>query len=107
MPKVIFKDHSGSELETVEVDSGSSLMQAAIDNGIDGITAECGGACSCATCHCYIGEPWIGKTSAPSDMEKELLLCVVDPKGNSRLACQVNVTDELNGVEVIIPESQY
>lgn len=107
MPKVIFKDHTGYELETVEVDSGSSLMQAAIDNGIEGITAECGGACSCATCHCYVGDAWLSKTSAPSDMEKELLLCVVEPKDNSRLACQVGVTEALDGVEVVIPESQY
>lgn len=107
MPKVIFKDHSGNELDAVEVEVGSNLMQAAIDNGIDGITAECGGACSCATCHCYIEDTWVSKTSARSDMEKELLLCVIDPKDNSRLACQVEVTDALDGIEVVIPESQY
>lgn len=107
MPKVIFKDHTGQELECVEADLGTSVMHVAIDNGIDGISAECGGACSCATCHCYIEAPWAEKIPEVGDMERELLTCVMEPNEFSRLACQVEITEALDGVVVIVPESQF
>ena len=72
MPLVNFFDHDGNQYE-VNVEAGTTIMQAAIDNGIDGIAAECGGACSCATCHCYIDENWTEKTGEPSDIEKQML----------------------------------
>ena len=107
MPKVIFKDHEGNDIQEVQVESGSSVMQATIDNGIEGIDAECGGACSCATCHCYIDDTWLERVSPAQGMELDLLQVVDEPRDGSRLACQVKVTDELDGVIVSIPESQY
>lgn len=106
MPVVKFVTSDGATTE-VEVETGANLMQAAVDNGIDGIIAECGGACSCATCHCYIDDAWTGKTGEPGDTEKDMLECVLDPKENSRLSCQIEVTDEMDGLVVNIPESQY
>ena len=82
-------------------------MQGAVDNMIDGILAECGGCCSCATCHCYIEESWQDKVDPASDMETDLLDCVTDPKDTSRLSCQIKVTDALDGLIVHLPESQF
>ena len=106
MPLVKFVTHDGNTKE-VDVEVGTNLMQAAVDNGIDGIVAECGGACSCATCHCYIDENWVAKTGEPNETEKEMLECVLDPQANSRLSCQVESTDAMDGLVVNIPESQY
>lgn len=106
MPLVTFVSHDGNKTE-VNVESGSSLMQAAVENGVDGILGECGGVCSCATCHCYIDKAWRSKTGEPESMEKDMLDCVLDPQDNSRLSCQVQVSDELDGLVVHLPESQY
>lgn len=106
MPKVTFIEASGSSHE-VDLSNGISLMQGAVDNMIDGIVAECGGSCSCATCHCYIDESWVDKVEAASDMERDLLDCVTEPKDNSRLSCQINISDALNGLVVHLPESQF
>ena len=106
MPLVNFFDHDGNQYE-VNVEAGTTIMQAAIDNGIDGIAAECGGACSCATCHCYIDENWTEKTGEPSDIEKQMPECALDPQDNSRLGCQVEITDEMDGIVVRLPESQF
>lgn len=106
MPQVTFITHDGNATE-VHVESGTSLMQAALDNGVDAILGECGGACSCATCHCYIDESWVSKTGEPESTEKDMLDCVLDPKSNSRLSCQVELTDSLDGLIVHLPESQY
>ncbi|MGV6806859.1 MAG: 2Fe-2S iron-sulfur cluster-binding protein [bacterium] len=106
MPVVNFVDHDGNQFEA-NVEAGTSIMNAAIDNGIDGILAECGGACSCATCHCYIDDAWFEKVGPASELEQEMLDCAVEPKETSRLGCQVPVTDELDGIVVHLPESQY
>ncbi|MCK9469427.1 MAG: 2Fe-2S iron-sulfur cluster-binding protein [Porticoccaceae bacterium] len=106
MTKVTFIDHAGTEHQ-VEVEKGTSLMQAAMDNGVDGIVAECGGACSCATCHCYVDEAWVARTGEPSDIEKDMLDCVLDPQPNSRLSCQIIIDDSLDGLVVRLPESQF
>lgn len=106
MPLITFIAHDGTS-QDVHVESGVSLMQAAVDNGIEGIVAECGGACSCATCHCYIDEAWLSKTGETSEMEDTMLDCVTDPKPNSRLSCQITVRDKLDGLVVRIPESQF
>ncbi|MFA7553658.1 MAG: 2Fe-2S iron-sulfur cluster-binding protein [Spongiibacteraceae bacterium] len=106
MPVVKFVNHDGT-INEVEVTAGASLMQAAVDNGIDSIIAECGGACSCATCHCYIDDAWVEAVGQPGETEKDMLECVIDPQPNSRLSCQVHITDELDGLVVKLPESQY
>ena len=106
MTQVTFFDPAGTE-HKVNVEKGTSLMQAAMDNGIDGIVAECGGACSCATCHCYIDESWVAKVGDPSDIEKDMLDCVIDPQPNSRLSCQVIVDETLEGLVVRLPKSQF
>lgn len=105
MALIKYIQHNGNEYEA-EVNEGNSVMQGAIDNGIDGILAECGGACSCATCHVYVDEAWLDKIPAAEDMEKAMVECVLDPKDNSRLSCQIEVTAELNGLVVRLPESQ-
>ncbi len=106
MPLINYIEANGNQYEA-DVAVGDSVMQGAVDNMIDGILAECGGACACATCHCYVDEAWISKIPAPSDMEKDLLEAVVDPKENSRLSCQVIVTDDMDGFTVHLPASQY
>jgi 2Fe-2S ferredoxin len=105
MPTIKYILQDGSEHQ-VNVETGSSVMQGALDNMIEGIEAECGGFCSCATCHCYVDEPWLDKLSEPSDAEKEMLEFTFDPMPNSRLSCQITVTDELDGLIVRLPEEQ-
>ena|SRR5690554_2310276 len=106
MPSIKFITHDGNEHE-VQAETGSSVMQAALDNGIDAIIGECGGACSCATCHCYVDESWTDKIDGPTDLEKDMLDCVLDPQDNSRLSCQIQITDAVDGLVVRLPESQY
>ena len=91
----------------IEHDGGYSIMQAALDNMLEGIVAECGGACSCATCNCYIDEAWTDKVSPPQAIEKELIEFAIDTKDNSRVSCQLTVTQDLDGLVVHLPESQY
>jgi len=108
MPKVTYIAHDGTATD-VDVPVGENVMRGALYNGVDGIVGECGGALSCATCHCYVDEPWTGKVGGPaSDAERELLqsaACEVKP--NSRLSCQIEMSDELDGLTVHMPESQY
>lgn len=106
MALVKFITHDGNEYEA-NASVGDSIMTAAVDNGIDEIIAECGGACSCATCHCYIDEAWIDKVEAAESIEKEMLDCALEPKDNSRLSCQVVLTEALDGIVIHLPEKQY
>lgn len=106
MALITFIDHNDQAFE-VNATEGVSVMQAAVENGIDGIVAECGGACSCATCHVYVEEAWVEKTGQASDIEKDMLECVLEPAGNSRLCCQIEVTNDLDGLIVRMPASQY
>jgi len=106
MPVINYISADGA-INEIEVASGSSVMQGAVDNMIDGIVAECGGSCSCATCHCYVDDAWIEKVPVPSEMEKDMLECVLEPQPNSRLSCQIEVTDDLDGLVVRLPESQF
>lgn len=106
MPKVKFIRHNGNESE-VEISSGDSIMIGAVQNDIDEIVAECGGSCACATCHCYIDEAWLAKVPSADTMEKEMLDCAYEPKENSRLSCQVIMSDELDGLVVHLPETQF
>jgi 2Fe-2S ferredoxin len=106
MPTVIYKTHDGGQYEA-EVPNGSNVMVGALDNMIDGILGECGGACACATCHCYVDEAWVEAVGAAGEMEQEMLTCVVDPQPNSRLGCQIVISDQCDGLVVSLPASQY
>ena len=106
MPTVKYVSAQGEE-KTVELAVGTSVMQGAVDNLIEEIVAECGGACSCATCHCYVDEAWVDKVGKGDEMEADLLECVVDLKPNSRLSCQLIMADELDGLVIHLPESQF
>jgi len=105
MPKITYNDAGGTG-RTVEAELGSTVMEVAIRNNIPGIEAECGGACACATCHVYIDEAWREKVGGPSPMEEDMLDFGYDVRPNSRLSCQIKVTDELNGLVVSTPDKQ-
>ncbi|HWV42612.1 2Fe-2S iron-sulfur cluster-binding protein [Pseudorhodoplanes sp.] len=105
MAKITFIDHAG-ESRSVDAEIGSTVMESAIKNGIPGIEAECGGACACATCHVYIDEAWTEIVGSPSPMEEDMLDFGFDVKPNSRLSCQIKVTDALDGLVVRTPERQ-
>lgn len=106
MALVFYVTHDGSRFEA-DVPAGNSVMEGAVNNGIDGILAECGGALSCATCHVYLDEAWTDKVEPASEMEVDMLEVVSDPKENSRLSCQILMKDELEGLTVHLPESQF
>lgn len=105
MPTITFIEQDGTR-RTVDAETGSTVMEAAIRNGIPGIEAECGGACSCATCHVYVDEAWSEKVGKPSPMEEDMLDFAFDVRPTSRLSCQIKVTDELDGLIVNTPEQQ-
>ncbi|GAB3110552.1 2Fe-2S iron-sulfur cluster binding domain-containing protein [Aestuariicella hydrocarbonica] len=106
MPLINYIEANGNHHEA-EVSVGETVMQGAVDNMIDSILAECGGACACATCHCYVDEAWIDKIPPAQGIEQDMLEAVVEPKDNSRLSCQIYVTEEMDGFTVRLPESQY
>jgi 2Fe-2S ferredoxin len=99
MPRVFFFGSDGERNE-LEVSVGHLLMEAAIDNNVAGIVAECSGACACATCHAYVADNWTDKLPAMSEMEDAMLDAVTDRRANSRLTCQIEMTDALNGIEI-------
>lgn len=105
MPRITYITHDNETYE-INVPSGMTLMHGALLNNVPGLLAECGGAMICATCHCYIHTDWVNATGLPSQEERDKLKMVNNPKPNSRLSCQVRVTDELDGIEVTLPESQ-
>ena len=106
MPTITFITPDGIRHET-EVENGYSVMEAAINNNIDGIVAECGGACACATCHSYIDKAWLDKIPPMDDMEDSMLDAAFERKDNSRLTCQIEVSDELDGLVVHVAENDY
>ena len=107
MPAVTYIEHNGSAHE-VAVPNGDSVMQGAVNNGIKGIVGECGGGLACATCHCYVDEAWIDRVGPPSETETEMLEFTTDEKRiGSRLSCQITLSDELNGLVVRLPETQF
>jgi len=105
MPKVTYIE-SGGEHHVVDVRPGLSLMEGAVQSGVPGIPATCGGACACATCHIYIDEAWRSTTGARNDLEESMLEMADDVQSNSRLACQIKMTDELDGLVVHVPNSE-
>ena len=104
MPKVIFRA-AGGEDTAVEASSGLTLMEVAVDNNIPGMVAECGGACACATCHVYLDEAWLPKVPAVEDMEDAMLDAAMDRRPNSRLSCQVELSDDLDGIVVQVADN--
>ncbi|MEM7638708.1 MAG: 2Fe-2S iron-sulfur cluster-binding protein [Pseudomonadota bacterium] len=106
MAKITYVDHEGTE-RVIEAANGESVMEAAIKNSIPGIDADCGGACACATCHVYVDESFLEKTGTAEDMEQSMLDFAENVQSNSRLSCQISVTDDLDGLKVTTPESQH
>jgi len=105
MAKITFITHDGTE-HAVDADNGVSVMNAAIDNLVPGIDADCGGECSCATCHVVVEDAWMAKVGQPGDREESMLDLNPEREATSRLSCQIPVTDELNGLVVKVPEFQ-
>jgi 2Fe-2S ferredoxin len=105
MAKVTYIEFNGTE-RTVDVANGVSVMQGAVNHNVRGIIAECGGGCSCATCHVYIDEAWMEKVNKKSVAEDDMLEAVVDLKPNSRLSCQIEINDALDGLIVHMPAKQ-
>ena len=106
MPKVTFIDFEENQTD-VEVQVGYSLMEAAVVNDVEGIDADCDGACACATCHVYIDQDWTAIVGPAEELEAEMLDLAEEVKENSRLSCQIKITEELDGLIVRTPESQY
>ena len=106
MPLITYVHTDGSQ-EEIDVPPGTSVMRAAILNGIEGIVAECGGEMMCATCHVYVEPDQLGRTPPQSDDEKAMLeFTASERKANSRLSCQLVATDEFEGLVVYLPETQ-
>jgi 2Fe-2S ferredoxin len=106
MAKIKYIEFDGREHE-VEVKPGLSVMEGAVKNNVPGIDADCGGACACATCHVYVDDAWTDRTGQASAMEESMLDFADDVQPNSRLSCQIRVSDALNGLIVRMPQSQH
>ena len=105
MPKITLVEYSGTS-HSIDAEAGKSLMQNALDNGVPGIDADCGGACACGTCHVFVDEDWMSASGEPDAMEEAMLGMRPDRTGQSRLSCQREVTEELDGMVVRLPEFQ-
>ena len=105
MPKVTYIEFNGKQHE-VNVENGLSIMEGAVQNGVPGIDADCGGACACATCHVYVKEEWLDKLPVQGDSEKDMLDFAFETKKNSRLSCQLILEDQHDGIIVNLPEKQ-
>ena len=106
MAKITYIEHDGTE-HVVDVKNGLTVMEGAVKNNIPGIDADCGGACACATCHVYVDEAFQDVTGRASAMEESMLDFADNVQPNSRLSCQIKVSDELDGLVVRMPESQH
>lgn len=104
MPRIVYIEPDGDRVE-VDVEEGYSVMEGAIMNGVEGIEAECGGACSCATCHCYVQGDWWDKLPAMDVIEDSMLEAATERCANSRLTCQIEVTDKLDGLVLKVAPS--
>ncbi len=105
MPRVTYVQPDGVRRE-VEAPAGTTLMEAAVDNAVEGIVAECGGACSCATCHVYVEPEWLDKLPPPEPQEDGMLDCVLDRRPESRLSCQIVLREDLDGIVVRVADEQ-
>ena len=105
MPKITYIEHRGKS-HTIEVSNGLSVMEGAVQKNIPGIDADCGGSMACATCHVYVKEEWFNKLPKKEDGEEDMLDMAFEPKRNSRLSCQLMVSEQLDGLVVDLPEKQ-
>lgn len=105
MTKITFVEADGTTTET-SAEPGMTVMQVAVGAGIAAIAAECGGACACGTCHCYIADEWFDKIPAPDSDEADMLEFVISPTDKSRLSCQITISPEMDGLVIKVPSSQ-
>jgi 2Fe-2S ferredoxin len=105
MPTIVFIEPDGRRRE-IAAPVGITLMEVARQHGIQGIVAQCGGACACATCHVYVDSSWLAQLEPPEEMEQGMLEGAIEPRANSRLSCQVQITADLDGLSVAVPERQ-
>ena len=105
MPKITYIT-SDNKVHNIDVENGLTVMEGAVQNDIPGIDADCGGGMACATCHVYVKEDWLNKLPKKEDGEEDMLDMAFEPKQNSRLSCQLIVSEELDGLEVNIPTKQ-
>ena len=105
MPKITYIEDNGISHQ-IDVANGLTVMEGAIQNNIPGIDADCGGSMACATCHVYVKEEWFNKLPKKEDGEEDMLDMAFEPKKNSRLSCQLMVSDQLDGLVVNLPEKQ-
>jgi 2Fe-2S ferredoxin len=105
MPKVVFVDPDGGR-RVISAPAGLTLMEAGRQNGVCGIVAHCGGACMCATCHVYVDAAWLDRLAPREEMEEAMLEDAWEPRANSRLSCQIQLSPELEGLEVRVPQRQ-
>ena len=106
MAKIKYIEFSGKKHD-LDIANGLTVMEGAVMNKIPGIDADCGGACACATCHVYVSKDWIQKLPTKEDSEEDMLDFAFNVRENSRLSCQISVTDELDGLIVNLPEKQF
>src|SRR5437762_14350739 len=106
MAKLTFIQKDGTRQE-VEGQNGMTVMEAAVKNMVPGIDADCGGACACATCHVYVEPDWVERVGRRKEMGEDMLDFAFDVRENSRLSCQIKITDALDGLTVKVPEKQF
>jgi 2Fe-2S ferredoxin len=105
MPKIVFIEPGGVRRE-IDAPVGITLMEAARQHRIEGVVAQCGGACACATCHVYVDPDWAPRLEPREDMEEGMLENAWEPRDNSRLSCQIHITADMDGMQVIVPQRQ-
>ena len=105
MPKITYIEHNGNS-KTIEVEKGLTVMEGAVQNNIPGIDADCGGGMACATCHVYVEDSWLNKLPKPEEAEQDMIDMAYKPNKNSRLSCQIVVSDKIDGLTVTTPEKQ-
>lgn len=106
MPKIVFVQPDGSQ-QTIDAADGQSIMEAATNNLVPGIVADCGGGCSCATCHVYVDDAWVAKLQPADEIEQAMLEGAIDPNERSRLSCQLRMSATLDGIVVHVPAAQF
>lgn len=106
MPRITYIEHNGTAHD-IDVPVGESIMRGAVDNDVPGIDADCGGQCACATCHVFIDPAWFDKTGTPGEMEISMLDFAASTQSTSRLACQITVSDALDGLILRMPDGQH